>query len=349
MSVKNRTVDDKASGQKLLACVASTTVAFALSRGMTIDEVESVTGVSGIELMSPDARLPDETVANLWRVLAPLEPDVALSVEMARAAPLSIFGGLAHGAQFALDLRSALNFMIEHRSFLADRVSIEIQETPTEAAFVVSHPLDKVDRGRMTEVGLGLAWRLINEILNIEVRPTRIEFAYPGQGPQDAYEKFFGAPVLFEQPRNALLLRTEDLNAPVRQANVELFAFAEQYFDQIRRRMAHGDGPAELVALRNAVVENASAGDYRPISAAARAGLSLRSAQRLTASNGMSLQQLIDEVRAASAQEFLADPKVDIGSVAVLVGYSDDRAFRRAFKRWTGQTPSEFRSLNSKK
>lgn len=343
MNVKDRTIYDKVATPKLLACVASTTVAFALSRGMTIDQVQDVTGISGLDLMDPEARLPDDVVANLWRALAPKEPDVALSVEMARAAPLSFFGGLAHGAQFAVDLRSALMFMIEHRSFLADRVSIELQESETEAAFVVAHPLESIDKGRMTEVGLGLAWRLITEILHIEVSLHRVEFAYSGQGPTEAYQSFFGAPVAFDQPRNALVLRPEHLKAPVRQASIELFGFAEQYFNQVRRRLRPNDHPAELAKLRSAIVENASASDYRASSAASRAGLTLRSAQRLARSHNMSLQSLIDEVRAASAIEFLSNRSISIGSVAQLVGYSDDRAFRRAFKRWTGQTPSQYR------
>ncbi|MEL6965237.1 MAG: helix-turn-helix transcriptional regulator, partial [Pseudomonadota bacterium] len=60
--------------------------------------------------------------------------------------------------------------------------------------------------------------------------------------------------------------------------------------------------------------------------------------------HGTSLQTLIDDIRVAHAKEFLSDPAIRIETVALLVGYSDDRAFRRAFKRWTGQTPSTYRS-----
>ncbi|MEM1370083.1 MAG: helix-turn-helix domain-containing protein, partial [Cyanobacteria bacterium P01_H01_bin.15] len=53
---------------------------------------------------------------------------------------------------------------------------------------------------------------------------------------------------------------------------------------------------------------------------------------------------LIDEIRLANAKSFLSDPEIDIATVGQIVGYTDARAFRRAFKRWTGLSPKEYRS-----
>ena len=72
--------------------------------------------------------------------------------------------------------------------------------------------------------------------------------------------------------------------------------------------------------------------------------MSLRSAQRLAAGEGFSLQQLIDGVRLESATCLLDDPSLRMDAIAFTLGYSDDRAFRRAFKRMTGMSPSEYRA-----
>ncbi|MEL7049043.1 MAG: helix-turn-helix domain-containing protein, partial [Pseudomonadota bacterium] len=64
----------------------------------------------------------------------------------------------------------------------------------------------------------------------------------------------------------------------------------------------------------------------------------------LTAEHGHTLQSLIEDIREQRAREFLSDLRIDVNSIALLLGYSDDRAFRRAFLRWTGQTPSDFRN-----
>ena len=71
--------------------------------------------------------------------------------------------------------------------------------------------------------------------------------------------------------------------------------------------------------------------------------MSVRTAQRITAEHGTTIQGLIEKVREHRAIELLRDNRNDIGSIAFLLGYSDERAFRRAFQRWVGQTPSDYR------
>ncbi len=345
MNASKRTLHANDAKPKVLATLASTTVAFALSRGMTLDAIEAATGVAGLDLVDPEARLPDDVMTNLWRALTPSRPGMALSLEMARAAPFSFFGGLAHGIQFADTLRTALGFLKQNSRLLADRVTVEFieDEALSEAHFVISHPLDATDGGRTAEVGIALGARLVNEILEVTDGLCRVEFAHGPVGTEEAYQNFFRTPVLFHCAVNKLVFTLRSLDTQVSQANCELFSYVELYYEKARQRLAQDGYPAEFLKLREAVVGNASRGDFGAASAAAHAGLSLRSAQRLATAHGTSLQGLIDDVRMQSAMEFLNDPDINIHTVALLVGYSDDRAFRRAFKRWTGQTPSSYR------
>ena len=72
-------------------------------------------------------------------------------------------------------------------------------------------------------------------------------------------------------------------------------------------------------------------------------GTSRRSLQRALQRRGTSFSAIVDYARAELAQECLADASKSIGSVAYLLGFSDVRAFNRAFKRWTKLTPRQFR------
>jgi len=345
MDDPNGAIYAKASGGKTLASIISTTVAFALARGMTMDEIERVTGLSGVNLVDPNARLPDGALHKLWLELTTMaRPDEALSIEMARAAPFSMLGGLAHGAQFASDLRSALDLFVRNRVFLCDWLELEFHDTEDETALIGHHPLDALDSGRVQETGMGVTARVLNEILHVNSALIRIEFSHERRGAQQAYEEFFEVPVLFKQSRNAMVFRREAMNTPIRHSSVDLFAFVETHFDQIRQRIQGEKYPSDLLKIRQAIVENSSRGDYRASSTASRAHMSLRTAQRLAASHGTSLQKLIDEIRCANATEFLSDPAMDLETIATMLGYSDVRAFTRAFKRWSGTTPSKFRA-----
>jgi AraC-like DNA-binding protein len=71
--------------------------------------------------------------------------------------------------------------------------------------------------------------------------------------------------------------------------------------------------------------------------------MSARSLQRRLGDEGTSFDAVIDELRRDLAHRYLADPRIAIAEVAYLLGFSEPSAFHRAFKRWTGATPSEAR------
>jgi len=294
--------------------------------------------------MDPDARLPDDVIPKLWCALMERsEPDEALALEMARAAPLSFLGGLAHGAQFAANLRDALNLFIQNRSMLADRLEVGLQETGKEVSLVAAHPLDALDDGRTAEVGVAVMTRVVREVLEMDQSMTRVEFTHQPRGLPDAYQAFFNIPVLFEQGRNAIVFEASSLSLPIRNSNVDLFAFVQKHYEQVRNRVAREKIPPELSKLRDAISKNAEHGEYSVTAAAARTNLSLRAAQRLASLHKTSLQDLVEDIRLSNAKEFLRDPLATVETVARLVGYTDDRSFRRAFKRRFGETPSQFR------
>jgi len=70
---------------------------------------------------------------------------------------------------------------------------------------------------------------------------------------------------------------------------------------------------------------------------------STRTLQRRLADRGMSWQQLLDRTREQLARQYLRDPGLSLAEIGLLLGYSEQSAFTRAFRRWTGQTPQVFR------
>jgi len=339
----NRTIDAKLGGGSHHVSITATTVAFALSRGMTMAEIETVTGLEGAELGNPDARPPAEIAHKLWRALAAAEPDQPLGIEASRGASLSALGGMMHGMQYASTFREAIEFFIRHRVVLGDRLEIELVETEDEALLIAQHPADTIDGGYVSEVGAGLMVRLVREVLVLRAKPLRVELLTKQLGPMESYRDFFRCDVHFEAGRAALVYHRDLLSQRVGYADPTLFAFVERHFELIRAQIAALREPTGLALLRSAIAAAAASADYRASSIARRAGLSLRTAQRQAAAQGSSLQTMIDEARRANAVAFLGDESMTIARAAAMLGFSDDRAFRRAFKRWTGLTPSDYR------
>ncbi|MEM1177375.1 MAG: AraC family transcriptional regulator ligand-binding domain-containing protein [Acidobacteriota bacterium] len=325
------------------ASIASTTAAFALSRGWSMERINAACGVTGLDLVNPNDRLPDDVLPRLWLALWQEWPDEALPLKMARAAPLSCMAGLAEGMQFAQDLRQALKLLTTNRMLLGDRLELELIETDGVAQLRGMHPADSIDEGRSATMAGALTVRLIREALGVPDAFESIGFASSLWGPLEDYQDYFQVPTSFNLPINTIVFRRGSLESPISHANTELFAYVVQHFAQAVERIKREGFPAQLAQLRQAIADNATNGEFSGRAAAERAFMSLRSAQRLAAAHGYSLSGLIDQIRAVYAEQLLSDRRITIGRVARLLGYSDERAFRRAFKRWTGRTPAQFR------
>lgn len=326
------------------AGAAAANVSFALSRGLSTDEIEEATGVSCFELLKPEARSPEDMMPKILASLAEKFPTEPFALEMARAAPFSYFGGLADGAQFSDDLRSAINVFVENSVIIADQLEISFSENSTGACLVARHPLDHIDDGRSHEVGMGLVFRLFSEFLGVNDFLERVTFKHKPNCEVSHYTEYFGAPVEFNATNMALFFRPEKLNTKIKYANVTLYNYVATHLSIIKNQISHSDEPRELSQLKRAAAENVLGGIFNASSVAAAANMSLRKAQRVTAAQGTSVQELIENVRALRAKELLADKLNETSSIALLLGYSDERAFRRAFKRWTGLSPSEYKS-----
>ena len=273
-----------------------------------------------------------------------MEDDGAFPIAMAKAAPLTIFGGLGEGAQFAGTLHDAINLLVRNPIVLADRLSFEMTTAQGHARLCHHHPVDHKDKGLISALGVALLCRLFTQTLGIKNAVRDIELVLPDGGNRTAYREYFGVPIRFGSDANVIGFQAGALDSKIDQASAELFAYVEEHFAQIRGRLEQNAWPSALRVLRQSIIDNAERNDYSAVSAAAGANMSLRSAQRLAAGEGFSLQQLIDGVRLESATCLLDDPSLRMDAIAFTLGYSDDRAFRRAFKRMTGMSPSEYRA-----
>ncbi|MEL7355885.1 MAG: AraC family transcriptional regulator ligand-binding domain-containing protein [Cyanobacteria bacterium J06560_6] len=327
-----------------LGSLTTTTIAYAISQGITFDEIAQAIDISELDYANQDARLPDPVIGQLMNVLVNKFPERAIAIEIAHCAPFSMLGGLVQGAMFATDFESALTWFVENSSIIADQSVVQLEKTTSEVSLVIAHPSEPLDHGHTLEATTGLIWRLLNTITVSTAPLQRVEFANKKSVPLQAYEDFFQAPVTFHTGRNALVFSTDILRRPVRSANAQMFAFIQQHFADLRQKLNSDRYPAALAPLRQSIMDNAAQGTYEVAAAAAAANMSLRTAQRLAQQHGTSVQKLVNDIRQENAKTFLNNPEITIDTVGQLVGYADVRAFRRAFKRWTGLSPKEYRN-----
>ncbi|NVB81171.1 MAG: AraC family transcriptional regulator [Kofleriaceae bacterium] len=158
----------------------------------------------------------------------------------------------------------------------------------------------------------------------------------------DAYAEVFGVAPHFDRPIGAIELARDDVDRPCPTADAALGQVMLRHAELL---LAALPAPAATFASRvKQLLATKIDGGMLSLAAAARElRMSERSLQRKLADENLTFEDLVDELRQDLARRYLADPKIAIGEVAYLLGYSEPSAFHRAFKRWTGVTPTEAR------
>lgn len=324
-------------------------LAFGQSRGLAVEDMAATAGLTPVDIMDPNKRHAEEAMIALWTLLRGTDGDGTMPIRFAQGAPLTIYAGLAEGAQFADTLGSALEHLIRNQVIIADRLTVDIRHTAKSPVLSVQHPMDAQDDGYLSAIGLLLTKRLICDVLGVDGAPIVVRLRLPDSPAHPHFEAFFGCPVYLGQSENEMELDKNAYAHDINHANAELFAYVEAYLVQRRKTLEQQPHQSRLDHLRDAILQQSLHSDYSPASVAQRANLSLRSAQRLALKEGYTLQQLIDEVRFENARAMLRGLDARVSQIAHALGYSDDRSFRRAFKRIVGQSPTAYRnSLSSK-
>ena len=186
----------------MLASVVASTVAYANARGVDMEQISQATGLTRTDLLNPDARLPQDVLPTVWRLLSKIYPGEVLALHMASATPFSFFGTLAYGTKYAENFREALQSMVRHRVLLSDKLHLKLLESDIEATLQMYHPMDAEDGGCAAEVGLALGWRFMQEVIGVAEGLVRVEFTHQPFGAISVYEEFFGVPVYFQKGYN---------------------------------------------------------------------------------------------------------------------------------------------------
>ncbi len=193
------------------------------------------------------------------------------------------------------------------------------------------------------QVGSGAVAIMVNimrDLCGPHWKPVEVRFGHRKPDDVGPYRRFFKAPLRFDAEQNAVVFSADWLSHTLRSADSEVRRLLQGQIDALEVR--HGaDFPEQVRSvLRTALVTGHSRADR----VAALFSMHSRTLSRRLDAFGVSFQALVDECRFEIARQMLEDSAMDVSQIAVLLDYTDPSAFTRAFRRWSGTTPSRWRA-----
>lgn len=328
----------------VLASTLHSTVTFAASIGLDIEDIRAVIGQKALTANDPNSRVPDRSISDLWEFMISARPSDCLTIEMASSASFALLGRAAQGMQMAGSLLEALEMLCHYAPKLGDDLELSLLETGDLIVIEGYHPQEEKSNGRAGEPAVGLLFRIVKEVLGLHESISEIRLRSDSAlGPQKDYEKFFRTPVVFRSKRNAIAFHRNQLfekpNGGNRHSLTSTKASSQTSIEAARNQ-ALSDSDKRL---QDSIERNAAAGVFSVELAAVGAYMSVRSAQRVASKQGKTVTDMIEQVRLKMAKELLMRDQYSVETIAKALAYSEGRAFRRAFKRLTGLTPRDFR------
>ncbi len=189
--------------------------------------------------------------------------------------------------------------------------------------------------------GMMTFMRMLVDAEGRRYRPAFIEFCWPAPDDTSVYEEFFGAPVRFGQPFNTVATTLESLAWPVANRHPRALdgadAQAEAMLGQLPSRETF------LEKLQRVLMRALHEGEPTLEAMASAMAMSVRTFQRRLTEKHLTFRDVLQQTRLVLARHYLADPRLSLNEIGFLLGYSEQSAFQRAFRDWTGDTPQRAR------
>ncbi|MCG8313322.1 MAG: AraC family transcriptional regulator [Pseudomonadales bacterium] len=180
-------------------------------------------------------------------------------------------------------------------------------------------------------------------ITGVDKKPHQVFFQHPEQEHTQAYRDYYGCPVEFSAGYNGIQFPFTFLNLPLRQANTGYKSWLLSLGD--KKLYELDNQPEYLINLHRVVAESLPNGVPELAQAAEQLNTTSRSLQRKLKQQDLTYKQLVEQVRLELAKRLLKHTQQSMLEITFLLGFSEQSAFTRAFKRNTGKSPGEFRRL----
>ncbi|ERI50771.1 hypothetical protein N878_07860 [Pseudomonas sp. EGD-AK9] len=292
-------------------------------------------------LKDPDAEIPDRKFVELLELISK-EDDGLVGIHMAMKLKSRNWGVFGHAVRNAPSVEAALNIMANFINVFSQ--AVEEKVVVTEDAIGLSYRLSisSIEHRRQdSEFSLAAIISMLREATGADIKARLVQFEHAAPGAIQEYRDFFGVVPKFKQPINTIMFSRSVLAIPMVDADPRLYALSLRYLSE---RLEERRVECSVIdKISYIVARKLTEGVPTLAQVASAMYMSERTLQRRCNQEGIDFLHLVDHVRHQAAVIQLRKSDRSLTDIASELGYSQLSAFSRAFRRWTGLTPKQYR------
>lgn len=310
-------------------------------QGVDTDEILKRLGVDEDYLNSAQLRTPHNAQLFFWQIVEEVSGDPDVGLHLGQALPTYKGQVLEYlflsSPTFGEGLRRALNY----QRLLSDAANTEFFIEGDQACMVLDAASDEVRRLKhFNECFVQGLIIFFKSITDGRFECSRVEFEHEREARQAHVSEVLGCEVVFGAEENRMYFPASLLAHPSPHAEPELLALHERFASEQVARLEKKDIVGQVERI---VAELLDSGEVTLDSVAERLDIKPRTLRTRLTEAETSFNQVLADFRYRLARQLLATTDESIDEIVYLTGFSEPSTFYRAFKRWSGMTPIEYR------
>lgn len=297
-------------------------------------------GIDPDLLNKPGARIPYTLVNELWAKATEIIDDPCFGLMAYKYWHPSYFHALGYAWLASHTLRDALNRFVRYLRIVSEKIFLKLEEGPDGLTLVLSYELLGMRVPAQIDMGMAMSIHICRLNFGEDLKPVVVNFMHPEPPCAEKYFELFKTPVRFSADRDSMTYSFADVDRYLMGANPQLARLNDQVMIEYLGKLKKDDIIDRVTA---AIIDMLPSGGIADEKVAETLNMSVRSLQRRLKEVGSTFRTLLEAVRKDLAATYVRDPDIELVEVAFLLGFSDQSAFSRAFKRWAGKSPSEAR------
>lgn len=310
--------------------------------GLDSQSLYLAAGLDPAWLDDPEARYPLSATTRLWHLAVEASGDPAIGLRASRFVSPSHFHALGYGLMASDNLREVFERIERYHQVVGDALNPVLQRDPERYAMrLLARDQATVLAAEAIDAFAAIYLRTCRNRLGRHYAPLGVCLTRPEPLDPGPWQRLFRAPITFGAAENRLEFALADFES-------------------------HLDDTTTLPAQPTETVLEATLGMQQPLTWERRVrttielslhlglpsaddiarllNVSLLSLQRQLANEGWRYDSLLDECRQNLALNYLRDPECSLSDIGDRLGFDDTGSFTRAFRRWTGLSPGQFRN-----